>query len=316
MLYWNPSAPETQFFFNDRDPKTNEVFCVLFDISRGKNGERVAEFRFRDTPIANGGVAQRGGWFLGINYGRLARLRPVTGYPGAHDWTAGRKGHPADDGVFKVNTGTREKQLLVSFKQLADALRARHPDVDEKELFINHTLWSRGDERIFFFVRGDFDKPGQRLDVPFTMRPDGTDLRPLAMHIGGHPEWESGRRLIGVRGKEQILFDIERQEVVGTLGTPEAFPNPGGDVALSPDGKWFVNGHGAKGKNYYTILRRSDGAWTRTAGFDQGGYTTGELRIDPSPCWNRDSTQILMVATDEKKTRQIYLIKVKQKEQP
>src|SRR5262245_54808815 len=31
MLYWNPKAPETQFFFNDRDPKTHEVFCVLFD---------------------------------------------------------------------------------------------------------------------------------------------------------------------------------------------------------------------------------------------------------------------------------------------
>jgi hypothetical protein len=32
MMYWNPEAPETQFFFNDRDPKTHEVFCVLFDV--------------------------------------------------------------------------------------------------------------------------------------------------------------------------------------------------------------------------------------------------------------------------------------------
>src|SRR6185503_11602568 len=97
----------------------------------------------------NGGVAQNGGWFLGINYGRLARLRPVTGYPGAADWTAGRKGHPADDGVFKVNSATKEKRLLVSFKQLADALRDKRADVDDKELFINHTLWSRDDGRIF-----------------------------------------------------------------------------------------------------------------------------------------------------------------------
>src|SRR6188508_2640257 len=49
MLYWNPGAPETQFFFNDRDPKTHEVFCVLFDISRGTNGQRVAEYRYADT---------------------------------------------------------------------------------------------------------------------------------------------------------------------------------------------------------------------------------------------------------------------------
>jgi hypothetical protein len=317
MLYWNPAAPETQFFFNDRDPKTHELFCVLFDISKGKNGSRVAEFRFADTPFGNSGVAQRGGSFLGINYGRLARLRPVTGYPGAHDWTVGEK-HPANDGIFKVNTATRERRLLISFKQLAEALRATHPQVEAKALFINHTLWSRDDSRIFFFVRGDFEVREQRLDVPFTMKADGTDLRPLAMHIGGHPEWESGQRLIGIRGKEQILFDIERQEVTGSLGTPDIFPNPGGDIALSPDGKWFVNGHGEKGKNYYSILRRLDGAWTRTTGVDQGGYITGELRIDPSPCWNRESTQFLVagLANDEQKTRQLYLITVKRKGKP
>jgi hypothetical protein len=315
MLYWNPAAPETQFFFNDRDPKTGEVFCVLFDISRGKSGERVTEFRFADTPIGNSGVAQRGGWFLGINYGRLARLRPVTGYPWAHDWTVSQK-HPTDDGIFKVNTITKEKRLLVSFKQLADALRPTHPGVDAKALFINHTLWSRDDGRIFFFVRGDFEVREQRLDVPFTMKADGTDLRPLAIHIGGHPEWESGKIMIGIREKQQILFDIERQLVVGTLGTPEAFPNPGGDIALSPDGKWFVNGHGDKGKNYYNILRRSDGAWIRTEGFDQGGYITGELRIDPSPCWNRDSSQILVaaVANDDQKTRQLFVITVRRRD--
>jgi hypothetical protein len=316
MLYWNPEAPETQFFFNDRDPKTHEVFCVLFDISKGDNGQRVAEYHFKGASVGNGGVAQRGGWFLGINYGRLARLRPVTGYPGASDWTADRKKHPDDDGLFKVNVTTKEKKLLVSYKQLTDALRAAYPSIDEKELFLNHTLWSRDDSRIFFFVRGDFDKKDGRLDVPFTVKPDGTGLQPLARHIGGHPEWESGRTLIGARGKDQILFDVEDQKVTGTLGTPEIFPNPGGDIALSPDGKWFVNGHGEKGKNYYTILRRSDGAWVRTEGFDQNGYTSGNLRIDPSPNWNRDNSKLLVVATDAKKTRQMFVVTVTSKVGP
>lgn len=311
MLYWNPQAPETQFFFNDRDPVTNEIFCVLFDTSKGTNGERIAEYRYQDASFGNGGVAQHGGWFLGINYGRLARLRPVTGYPGAKDWTAGRTGHPTDDGVFKVNTQTREKSLLVSFKQLADALREKRPDVDQKELFINHTLWSRDDGRIYFFVRGDFETGPDRLDVPFTMRADGTELRPLAMHIGGHPEWESDRTLIGHKGKDQILFDVVEQKIAGTLGTSETFPSPGGDIALSPDGQWFVNGHGSKGKNYYTILHRADGAILRTTGFDQGGYIKGELRIDPSPNWNRNGTELMVVAVDEKKTRQMFIISVK-----
>ena len=34
MFYWNPLAPETQFFFNDRDIKTGEVFTVIYDIEK------------------------------------------------------------------------------------------------------------------------------------------------------------------------------------------------------------------------------------------------------------------------------------------
>jgi len=309
MFYWNPAAPETQFFFNDRDPNTHNVFCVLFDLTKGR---RIAEYRYDDTPLGNGGVAQRGGWWLGINYGRLARLRPVTGYPGGRDWSAHEK-HPANDGIFKINTKTKEKRLLVSYRQMADAVRATRPEVDQKDLFVNHTLWSRNDERIFFFVRGDFEVRGARLDIPFTMKADGTDLRPLALHIGGHPEWQSDSVMIGARDKDQILFDVERQAVTGVIGSPSIIPNPGGDIALSPDGKWFVNGYGEQGKNYYNIIRLADRAWTRTVGVNQDGYITGELRIDPAPDWNRDNTQILVggVAADEQKTRQLFLITMK-----
>lgn len=309
MFYWNPAAPETQFFFNDRDPQTHDVYCVLFDIAKGK---RIAEYRFADTPIGNGGVAQRGGWWLGINYGRLARLRPVTGYPGGRDWSASEK-HPANDGIFKINVKTKEKRLLVSYRQMAEAVRAVRPDVDQKDLFVNHTLWSRNDERIYFYVRGDFEVRGARLDIPFTMKSDGSDLRPLAMHIGGHPEWLSDNVLIGAVDKEQVLFDVAKQAVTGRIGSPEIIPSPGGDIALSPDGKWFVNGYGQGGRNYYNLIRLADGAWTRTAGVNQGGYLTGELRIDPAPDWNRTSTQLLVggVAEDAAKTRQLFLITIK-----
>ena len=112
MMYWNPGAPDTQFFFNDRDPATNQVFCVLFDIEQNK---RVREYRFEDTPFGNGGVKQNGGSFAGINYGRMARLRPVTGYPEAYDWNPGAL-HPEDDGVFAVDIETGGKRLLVSFR--------------------------------------------------------------------------------------------------------------------------------------------------------------------------------------------------------
>ena len=313
MFYWNPESLETQFFFNDRDPKTGKVFCVLFDISKGPHGQRVREYRFEDTPIGNSGVAQNGGYFLGINYGRLDRLRRVTGYPGAFDWTAGVK-HPDDDGVFKVNIATGEKNLLVSFRELARALR---PTVDQTALFINHTLWNREDDRIFFFARGAWgsgSKRENRINQSFIIKPDGSGLTRQKQHIGGHPEWDYGRRIIGRIDDRQVIYDVDRQLVVGALGNPDIFPNPEGDIALSPDGKWFVNGYKnrAIGKNFYVLYRRCDGAYIRSSGFDIGTWKSGALRQDPSPCWNREGTQVLVpgLADDSSKTRQLFIIEL------
>ncbi|MBI4876915.1 MAG: hypothetical protein HY822_19940 [Acidobacteria bacterium] len=309
MFYWNPRAPDTQLFFNDRDPKTNHVFTVLFDIAKKK---RIREFRCAGTPFGNSGVAQNGGRFLGLNYGRLARLRPVTGYPQAFDW-AREEAAPASDGIFLVDVASGASRLLVSYQTLAELVKPRHPDVAGKHLFINHTLWNRGDDRIYFYLRGDFDVPDRRLDIPCTIRPDGTGLTAHTLHIGGHPEWETGSRIIGSVDNRQIVYDVDRQEVVETIGGPEVFPKPGGDVALSPDGNLLVNGYREKDSNYYVVFRRRDGAFARTPGFAHPGRTSGELRVDGSPNWNRTSDQILFpgIAHDAGHTRQLFLIRLR-----
>lgn len=313
MMYWNPEQPNTQFFFNDRDPKTNKVFCVLYDIAKR---ERVKEFRFEDTPIGNGGVAQNGGYFLGINYARMARLRPVTGYAGAYDWTVGVD-HPSDDGIFKINTNTGEKQLIVSFEKLANVVRDEGFDVEGKPFFINHTLWNRNDDRIYFYARANFDNRGERVDVPFTMKPDGSDLTAHG-HYGGHPEWDEGYVQLGSKDKRMVRYDTEQKKVIEVLGDEEIFPNPGGDNAISPDGKWIVGGYGSKsdflgtkdGFNAYTVYRRSDGAYAQTPKYSRNGYHSGELRVDQSPCWDRTSSQILFPAFGDDGTRQLFVMKV------
>src|ERR1041385_5855822 len=35
MFYWNPSAPQRELIFNDRDVATGKVFAVLYDIAGG-----------------------------------------------------------------------------------------------------------------------------------------------------------------------------------------------------------------------------------------------------------------------------------------
>ena len=189
MFYWNPAKPETQFFFNDRDIKTGKVFCVLYDIKLDK---RVREYRFDDTPIGNGGVAQIGGWFLGLNYARMARLRPVTGYKGAWDWTEGEP-HPRNDGLFRVDIQTGKKKLLVSFHQMANELKALGRNVKNSHLFINHSLSNR-EGTGFSFSRelAGAGKKGKKSTTP--------SLRPTKVRIFAPTEYISADIPSGTTG--------------------------------------------------------------------------------------------------------------------
>ncbi len=306
MFYWNPAAAETQFFFNDRDVATGKVFAVLYDLDKK---QRVREYRYDDTPIGNGGVAVDGTAFLGLNYGRLARLRLVTGYPGALDWSKDEPA-PDNDGTFIVDIQSGEKRLLVSYRQLAEQLQQRLGDIENTGLFINHTLWNRRADRVYFFVRAGWSgQRGRRINVPCSIHADGTGLTLHDVHIGGHPEWAEGSLLIGRRDKNQILYDVDKKKVVGQLGTPEIFPNPEGDISLSSSGEWFVNGYKKGDKNYYVVYRRSDGAFARSRGLDRGSYG-GDIRIDPAPRWNRTGDAILVPGIAENQTRQMFVIRV------
>ena len=318
MFYWNPLAPETQFFFNDRDVKTGKVYTVIYDIEKKK---RVREFRYEDTPIGNGGVAADGSAWLGINYGRLARLRLVTGYPEALDWSKDEIA-PKNDGIFIVDIKTGDKRLLVSYRQLEEKLLEIRPDLNHTGLFINHTLWNRDANRVYFYARAGWSKTmknkGDQVNTPCSINADGTGLTLHEQFIGGHPEWAEGNLVIGSAkieddGKSmQVLYNIDSKKLVGQLGNPEMFPKPGGDVSLSPNGNWFVNGYGQSDKNYYAVLRRSDNAFARSEGIDKGGYS-GDIRIDPAPRWNRTNDAILVPGISENGTRQMFMIKVSEK---
>ncbi|NHE56016.1 hypothetical protein [Cyclobacterium plantarum] len=313
MFYWNPLAPETQFFFNDRDLETGKIFTVIYDIRERK---RIKEYRYEDSPIANGGVAANGSAWLGINYGRLARLRPVTGYPGVPDWSE-EEIAPKNDGIFTVDVKTSEKKLLVSYHQLDEKIRESNPDLQHSGLFINHTLWNRNSDRIYFFARagwGPGDDSSNRVNVPITINSDGTGLTFHSIFVGGHPEWDEGNILIGsapddLGKKRQVLYDVEHKQIQGYMGDSVLFPNPEGDISLSPDANWFANGFGKNGKNYYTILRRNDGVWAKSEGIDKGDFS-GDIRIDPAPRWNRTNDAILVPGIAPNGTRQMFLIQV------
>ena len=76
------------------------------------------------------------------------------------------------------------------------------------------------------------------MNVPMTVGSDGSQLIEQTVFIGGHPEWESGVRMIGVDNR-LIIYDSSQQRLVEELATPTVFPDPENDVALSPDGNWL-----------------------------------------------------------------------------
>lgn len=285
---------------------------MLFDISAdGGRGKRLREYRFDDSPVGNGGVAQNGGYFTAINYARMARLRPVTGYDGAWDWTTAVAA-PADDGIFRVEVSTGARRLLVSFAALKEAIRGFTPRIDERHLFINHTLHNRNNDLIYFYCRADFEGPAaDRVNVPFTIRPDGTGLTRVETFIGGHPDWEWGSRIIGSNGGRQIVYDTAQQKIVESMGGREIFPNPEGDISLSPDGSWFVNSHRSGEYNHYTFLERKTGRVVKSPPVYLAKWNGGPLRLDPAPCWNRTSDAVVEPGIAPDTTRQMFLLELK-----
>jgi hypothetical protein len=270
----------------------------------------VREYRFDDVAVANGGVSPTGEFFLAINYGRLARLRPVTGYPGAADATASSLA-PTSDGIFRVDIATGDRRLLVSYDRLRRLLRKGQRRVDKAELYINHTLISRSGEYVYFFTRGRIGKQSMDVNVPCSVKLDGTGLT-THDSIGGHPEWDAGTVVIGAEGERQVCYDIVGREIVGQIATPEILPRPGGDIALSWDGNWLACGFATADRkfNRYAIVRRSDNAYAHSVKFSRGPYQRGALRIDAAPSWSRDGSAILANGVAEDGTRQMFLIEI------
>jgi hypothetical protein len=110
-----------------------------------------------------------------------------------------------------------------------------------------------------------------------------------------------------------VIYDILQKKIIGTLGNPEIFPKPGGDISLSPNGNWLTNGYNNKsGSNFYSILNLKTGEWVKTPPFDTGKYKK-DLRIDPAPRWNHDNNQLLVPGLDENGNRQLFIISIHHK---
>ncbi len=138
---------------------------------------------------------------MGLNYGRLARLRLVTGYPEALDWSKNEIA-PANDGVFKVDTQTGKRKLLTSYRDLHQLLLKQKPKLKHSGLFINHTLINRKGTRLYFFARAGWSgKKGDKINIPCSIHTDGSNLTLLLKTYWGTPRMGSGQRAHRQKGQ-------------------------------------------------------------------------------------------------------------------
>jgi hypothetical protein len=209
--------------------------------------------------------------------------------------------------VFVVDATTGEQSLLVSFRELQERLREEsfkgEEHLGETELFINHTLWSRDDSTIYFYCRGDFPGPGW-IDVPFTMKADGSELT-IQRHVGGHVEWDADLRILNPKGER---YDIVRREVVERIA---GFSDEDGDVALSPDGRRIAKGSSRGRVNQYVIVDRTSGDVVTSEEFSRGPWRDA-LRVDGAPLWNRTSDKVLFAAVvgEDPPTQQLFVVEL------
>ena len=117
-------------------------------------------------------------------------------------------------------------------------------------------------------------------------------------------------RMIGSIANRQAVFDVDSQKLVELIGDAEMFPNPEGDIALSPDLEWLANGYKDHGKVHYVIHNRRTGATYRAGGYDLFGRVSGDLRCDPAPRWNRTGDALLIPSMMEDGTRQMFVLRL------
>jgi hypothetical protein len=311
MLHWLPTAAETHLIFNDLDAAARCFRPVILDTSTGAR-------RVVPAPVGIGAVAPDGRTALGLDYARLHHQRPVVGYAGGHDATAGVL-HPDDDGVWQIDLETGRTTLVLSHAQALAAAQPVPPLALERPVFFNHTLFNPDGTRFLVFLRY-FDATGRLDSAVLTAAPDGSALRcvvPWGQAVS-HFDWRSPREALltvshpsGAARRYALVEDApaEGWPTHGALG--EGVLTTEGHQSYSPDRRWLVLDSGPDAERRQ-LLRLFDVAGNRQVvlgRFYSAPQFRGDVRCDLHPRWNRAGTQVSFDSVHEG-TRQVYVVDV------
>ncbi len=299
MLHWLPTAPDRLITFNDR--QGDRHVAVVLDIHTGKK-------RVLPRPIS--GLTRDGRYAVSLNYARLKSLRPVVGYAGLPDLFAGQN-HPEDDGIYLMDTGSGEAEVLVSYEE-ARALLIDYPDAQTHKLWFNHTVINRDDTRVVFVVR--WNEPGVEIKhtVLVSASLKGGDLRILTDLGASHFDWQSARTLIGwVTMKEgENWYRIDEPSGEYELLCPDVLTRNGHN-SFTRDGTWMLTDTGPDENSLQSLLlwNMEEERLVQLGQFLSRPPFRGEIRCDMHPRWSRDERRVCFDSVHGG-TRQVYVMDV------
>lgn len=300
MLQWLPHASDRSIIFNHRD---GEGFgSVILDVSTG-------ERRHLSRPIYS--VAHSGKLAVTLNFSRLHRLRPVTGYVGGDDPLA-RSQCPDNDGIYVMDLDTGENRLIISLGQIA-ALDTQ-ASMRTAEHWFEHLVFSSDDSRFLFLHRWRPEGQQQFLTRLFTSNRDGSDIFCVADHdLVSHFDWKDEKHILawarqhGI-GDRYFLFSDRASdaEVIG-----EGVLTADGHCSFSPDGRWILTDTQFDEKRMRTVILYDQASGHR---FDIGSFFsppafTGDVRCDLHPRWSRDG-KLICIDSAHEGSRQMYVLDV------
>jgi len=299
MLHWNPLHHD-EILYNDR--QDNQIVSVVMNIHTGKK---------RILPAAINGLSHNGKYALSLSYGRLGRLRKTVSYQGIEDPTINIP-HPDNEGVFVMDMRTGQRTLAVSVLDFYTLIKDRHPELKDRHLWCNHTVFNKSDTRFFFLGRSM--EEGHLQTGMFTADRDGGSLREVIAYGSSvsHFDWRNDQEIVATfkyqgQGRRHVLFTDGKPDY-RVLG--QGMLDFDGHCTFAPDGNWLATDR-KRGLSQSLILyniETREGQKIVTLDMKRKRHISGHLRCDFHPRWNRTGDAICFDGIDPKTaTRQLHV---------
>ena len=227
MLQWLGPDYQERIVYNDR--KDDEFVARIVDRS-GNLLRKVSHPIYVPAPDGRTGFS--------LEFERLFHTRQGYGYEpnGSYDPAPA----PDDEGVYRVDLRTGDRERLVSLAELA----ARDPvdSTDHGLHWVNHVQVAPDGRSLAFIHRWETPGDGRWGDRLYAMNADGTDLRRLCTGLVSHYDWLTATELLAWTREETTAY--HRYDLCdGTSSAeplaPDLLPKDG-HISFGPGGRFVL----------------------------------------------------------------------------